>query len=109
MDNIGTIKKIAMSTNTKGSKANLLLIIIATMVILLNPIQLQTTFAQTDNQGCKVEINGGAANMYPGQYTTLFANVTGQNVKNYTWTVEGPIIKDYDDNVYNSIHILLLF
>jgi hypothetical protein len=43
--------------------------------------------------------------MYPGEYAHLIANVSGSRDQNYTWHVQGPIIKDYDDNVYNSTYL----
>ena len=61
--------------------------------------------AHSNNSSCKVEIVGGSPTMYPGQYISLTANVTGAEAKNYTWTVEGNIVKDYDDNVHNSTYL----
>ena len=59
--------------------------------------------AQPNNSSCKVEIVGGSPNMYPGQRAIFTANViNGSANQNYTWIVEGPIVKDYDDNIYNS-------
>src|SRR5688500_17782048 len=59
--------------------------------------------AQPNNFSCKVEIVGGSPNMYPGQRADFTTNViNGSSNQNYTWTVKGPIVKDYDDNVYNS-------
>lgn len=66
---------------------------------------MQISEGQATSQECRVEIIGGSANMYPGQYVNLFGDVTGQKAKNYTWTVEGPVIKNYDDNVYNSTYL----
>lgn len=43
--------------------------------------------------------------MYPGQYVFLTANVTQGQAQKYSWIVEGPIVKDYDDNVYNSTYL----
>jgi hypothetical protein len=40
--------------------------------------------------------------MYPGQYAAFSANVSEGIPHNYTWQVDGPIIKDYDDDVYRS-------
>jgi hypothetical protein len=41
--------------------------------------------------------------MYPGQAALLYANLTsGGPTQNYTWTVEGPIIKDFDNSVFNT-------
>jgi hypothetical protein len=84
-------------------KLNFFLVLIATTLVILNPIQISQ--GQADNLECNVEIIGGSDNMYPGQYVYLFGNITGQKAKYYTWTVEGPIIKDYDDNVYNSTYL----
>ena len=67
---------------------------------------IQTISAQPTDSSCKVEIIGGTKDMYPGQLALLTANVTGgQQPLNYSWTVEGPIIKDYDDSVYNSTYM----
>ena len=66
---------------------------------------MQYTQGQGDNSNCNVQITGGSQTMYPGELASLKANVTGGQPQNYTWTVEGPIIKDYDDNVYNSTYL----
>ena len=51
---------------------------------------------------CEVKISGGSPTMYPGQFVSLNTLVSGAQPHNYSWTLEGPAIKDYDDNVYNS-------
>jgi Common central domain of tyrosinase len=84
-------------------KTNFFLVLIAAMLVLLNPMRISQ--GQVDNLICNVEIVGGSQNMYPGQSVNLVGNVTGQKVKDYTWTVEGPIIKEYDDNIYNSTYL----
>jgi Common central domain of tyrosinase len=66
---------------------------------------MQRTQAQPTNLNCNVEIIGGSSKMYPGELASLTANVTGGQPQNYSWTVEGPIVKDYDDNVYNSTYL----
>jgi hypothetical protein len=40
--------------------------------------------------------------MYPGQHAAYLANVSDGTAQNYTWNIEGPIIKEYDDDVYRS-------
>jgi hypothetical protein len=67
----------------------------------VNSLSLSQT--QPNNFSCKVEIIGGFPTMYPGQRAEFTTNViNGSDNQNYTWIVEGPIVKDYDDNVYNS-------
>jgi hypothetical protein len=56
-------------------------------------------------QSCEVQIVGAPIKMYAGQFAHLVGNVTGATALNYSWAVEGPIIKDYDDNVYNSTYL----
>src|SRR4051794_18629290 len=84
-------------------KISSVLIIILISVFSFNYMKLIQ--AQPTNLACKVEIVGGAPTMYPGELASLTANVTGGQPQNYSWTVEGPIIKDYDDNVYNSTYL----
>ena len=68
----------------------------------------QTVYSSEEEEGgggldCEVEITGGESRMYLGQYAFLEANLSEvQGTENYTWTVEGPIIKEYDDNVDNG-------
>ncbi len=72
------------------------------LIFASNPIQ---TIHSSNGGGldCKVEIIGGESRMYPGQYAFFEANLSEvQGTENYTWTVEGPIIKEYDDNVDNG-------
>jgi len=40
--------------------------------------------------------------MYPGQPVVFSAEVNQGVPENYTWEVEGPIVKDYDDDVYTG-------
>lgn len=51
---------------------------------------------------CEVKISGDFANMYTGQLASFEALVSGATSNNYSWIIEGPVVKDYDDNVYNS-------
>ena len=67
---------------------------------IVQPIQAQT------DPSCTVEIigdsHGISPKMYPGQYAAFSANVSEGIPRNYTWDVEGPIIKEYDDDTYRS-------
>jgi hypothetical protein len=85
------------------SKLKMLMALILIQLVLSGSIHI--TQAQNDNLGCQVEIVGGSSNMHPGEYVYLTSNLTGERAQNYTWTVEGPIIKEYDDNVYNSTYL----
>ena len=76
--------------------------IVLIIISLFSVNSFPSSQAQPNNSSCKVEILGGQPNMYLGQYVNLIANVSGAEPRNYAWMVEGPIIKDYDDNVYNS-------
>jgi hypothetical protein len=87
----------------KVLKVSSILIIILISIISSNFVQL--TQAQPTNSNCKVEITGGSPTMYPGELASLKANVTVGQPQSYSWSVEGPIIKDYDDNVYNSTYM----
>lgn len=86
-----------------SDKAIALAMTLLSMLILsfmpFNPVLAQPE----DLSRCKFEIIGGPTDssprMYPGQHAVFLTNITASN---YTWTVEGPIIKDYDDDVYRS-------
>lgn len=57
----------------------------------------------TLESNCVVDIIGGSPRMYPGQFANLHAEVSGEfQPISYTWTVEGDIIKDYDDDVMSG-------
>ena len=77
------------------------------MIVSLVPtiMVLSTSIALAqDNASCSVRIEGGSDRMYPGQWVNLIAQVNGSIPRSYLWTVEGEIIKDYDDNVLGGIH-----
>lgn len=79
---------------------------IALSLILASSPTIQTingSVEEGEGRNCSVEIIGGESRMYPGQYAFFEANLSeAQGNENYTWTVEGPLIKDYDDNVDNA-------
>jgi hypothetical protein len=79
---------------------------LALSIIIFASGPIQTVYSsEEEGQGlaCEVEITGGESRMYPGQFALFQANLSEeQGTKNYTWTVEGPIIKDYDSNVDNG-------
>lgn len=81
--------------------------VFALSLILASSPTIQIVFGSVEEEGggslaCNVEIIGGESRMYPGQYALFEANLSEeQGTENYTWTVEGPIIKDYDSNVDN--------
>jgi hypothetical protein len=92
----------------KGSLLSMLKIssiIILTVTSLFSFNFMQYIQGQTGTSNCKVQITGGSQKMYPGEFASFKANVTRGQPQNYTWRVEGPIIKDYDDNVYNSTYL----
>jgi hypothetical protein len=98
---------ISLSKKSQSTMLSALIIISSFSFILFLPIQAQPT-----NSTCEVRIAGGGGggsgstnNMYPGQFVHFIANITQGVPQNYTWTIEGPIIKDYDDNVYNSTYL----
>jgi hypothetical protein len=73
------------------------------LIFALSPIQTVHSSEEGGGLDCIVEITGGDSRMYPGQSALFKANLSEpQGTENYTWTVEGPIIKDYDDNVDNG-------
>lgn len=83
--------------------ASIILIISLILISLCSVNSFSLSQAQPNNFSCKVEIIGGFPTMYPGQRAEFTTNViNGSDNQNYTWIVEGPIVKDYDDNVYNS-------
>ena len=90
----------------RNSKSCIVILVFSISLFFYN--SWHVTHAQSvagTNSGCNVKIIGGSPNMYPGQFVSLMANVTGGIPLSYMWTAEGPIIKDYDDNVYNSTHL----
>jgi hypothetical protein len=81
---------------------------IPVLSILTTTNSYNFTLAQTDE--CSVEIEGGPPDsplkMYPGELAEFRARMTGGNDNaNYTWTVEGPIIKKYDNQAYNATNL----
>jgi hypothetical protein len=71
---------------------------------------IQTVYSSEEPAGgslqCSVEITGGEPRMYPGQSAKFEASLNeAQGTENYTWTVEGPIIKDYDNTVFNNTQL----
>ena len=63
---------------------------------------------QEEDSGCEVQIVGTwpGPDMYPGQESRFEAETSGADaVTNYSWTVEGPVIKDYDDSVQQSDYL----
>jgi hypothetical protein len=102
-------KKLCMlyvNLPNKNKKTRIILSSVVAVILfsVLNPVQFSIN-AQINDSTCNVEILGGSSNMYPGEHVYLAANVTGETPKIYTWTVEGPIIKEYDANVYNSTYL----
>ena len=85
------------------SKQILLILIIFS--IASQPL-LSTVQAQPNSADCQVQITSDWDRrvMFPGQEANFKANVTNTTSSqlNYTWSVEGPIIKDYDDSVRSS-------
>jgi hypothetical protein len=77
--------------------------VVLSLIFASGPNQTVYGSEEEEDLSCRVEITGGEPKMYPGQYAFFEANLTGvQGTENYTWTIEGPIIKDYDDNVDNG-------
>ena len=52
---------------------------------------------------CNIEIIEGRSIMHPGEFLNLKSNVNSNDgTIDYTWTIQGPAIKEYDDDVYKS-------
>jgi hypothetical protein len=52
---------------------------------------------------CSIDITNVPTVMHPGQFLKLKSNVDSiDEISEYSWTVQGPAIKDYDDDVYQS-------
>jgi hypothetical protein len=57
---------------------------------------------------CEVDIRGDSPVMYPGNFTSLSAAVRGGVIpEGYAWAIEPDIVKDYDDEVFDSSFRLL--
>jgi Common central domain of tyrosinase/Bacterial TSP3 repeat len=81
----------------------LLLVLTGMTAVQIDPAGAQRSEPVT----CKVDITrdeplDNSSRMYPGQHTIFSTNVSEGIPVNYSWNVEGPIIKDYDDDVYQS-------
>lgn len=86
-----------------GGPHTLISFLLASFLPTIVVLSTTITLAQ-DNSSCSVKIEGGSDNMYPGQWVNLIAQVNGSVPQSYLWTVQGDIIKDYDDNVLGGIH-----
>ena len=52
---------------------------------------------------CSIDTGTGSSIMRPGQFVNLKSSVNStEGINNYTWTIQGPAIKEYDDDVYKS-------
>ena len=52
---------------------------------------------------CSIDIINVPSVMHPGQFLNLKSIVNSNNgISDYTWTIQGPAIKEYDDDVYQS-------
>ena len=83
-----------------------ILSVLAMLIILHIPVF--SVEGQDGDTDCEVQIVGTwpGNNMYPGQEAQFSANTTRSGpIVNYTWTVGGPIIKDYDDSVQKSDYL----
>jgi Common central domain of tyrosinase/Bacterial TSP3 repeat len=83
-------------------------VLVISFIILFPSFAIRGT--QSEDLGCTVEITGGppdtSPQMYPGEKAELDANIVGEDIDgNYTWTIEGPIVKSYDDSVDNSSNL----
>jgi hypothetical protein len=81
-------------------------IIFSSILMIFNlTITSQNPFYAEGQLECNVEIVGGMANMSPGEFVSLRAIVDGDfTIKNYTWNIEGPVVKDYDDDVLGGAY-----
>ena len=86
-----------------GIKIFVAILVISNGLLLFKP---QVAESQANDTTCNVHISklpiDDSSPMYPGERAEFFANVTQGTAGNYTWSVEGPIIKDYDDDVYTG-------
>jgi hypothetical protein len=91
------------------------------LVFLLAAASFQTIFAKDDAEEpkafssdplwsspfqidprCQLDIRGDSPIMYAGNYTHLYVQVNGTAPKQYAWSVEPDIVKDYDDKFYDQ-------
>lgn len=79
------------------------------ILFIVSHATLPKVQAQANEDTCEVDIiTDWLSNvMYPGQEAQFEANVTNtsSNKIDYSWFVEGPIIKDYDDSVKGSDYL----
>ena len=84
-------------------------ITVLALLAVFTQTSLQPLQAQEEDSTCEVNIisKWPSTRAYPGQEAEFEANVTAtrNGVTNYTWTVDGPIIKDYDDSVQQSDYL----
>ncbi len=62
---------------------------------------LWTSNSPTD-ANCQVDIRGDSTIMYPGNFTSLKAVVSGAIPEGYAWAIEPDIVKSYDDRVFTT-------
>ena len=79
--------------------------IILSILFISSIILLYTsTIIPAHSQSCSVNIVGGNSEMYPGQHIKFYANTSNLDIRNYTWLIEGPVIKSYDDKTDDAIN-----
>jgi hypothetical protein len=65
-----------------------------------DPIWLEDS---TIDPNCEVDIQGDVPVMYPGNFTSLIAEVKGgANPEGFAWAIEPDVVKSYDDSVFDS-------
>ena len=71
--------------------------------IALLLISFSYSNAHSQELQCSIDIIDGSSIMYPGQFLNLKSNVnSNHDISDYSWTIQGPAIKEYDDDVYES-------
>src|SRR5687767_1067765 len=71
------------------------------MILLLVSFSYNNVHSQ--QLQCSIDIVTGSSIMHSGQFLNLKSNVNSNGgINSYTWIVQGPVIKEYDDDVYKS-------
>lgn len=63
-------------------------------------ISYSDSYAQL--QSCSIELLSGQEIMHPGEFLHLKSNFNSNNEVDYTWKIDGPVTKDYDDLTQES-------
>lgn len=79
-------------------------VILTILVVFTLPVLFTILYSESyaQLQSCSIEVVSGQESMHPGEFLHLKSNFNTNNEGIYTWTIEGPVTKDYDDLTQDS-------